>query len=311
MSIIKPYEFLENLLMQGGIGELTKKYVDQNIEVSNFELIPGSHISFIPPESEHAQKLYIITKGSLYCKDTHDVCGVQTLIVLKNQDDFLNMRVKEPTHVMLFSIGERSYEKSSDDFENMIHILLEIEKKDAYTYGHSIRVANLVNETAEFLGITGKDLRHLSLAAKFHDIGKVDIPDDILNKPSSLTQDEYKIMKGHASLGLCKLEKVFGEEVSKIASEHHERIDGSGYPNGLKDHQISKFGKILAVCDVFDAMTTQRVYKKGKSANEALEYLNAHKNILFDASAVDALTNIVHKKTIKIHPIWRPQNEKC
>lgn len=311
MSIIKPHEFLDQLLMQGGIGELTKKYVDQNIEVSNFELIPGSHISLIPPESQQAQKLYIITQGSLYCKDTHDLCGAQTLIVLKKNDDFINMHVKEPTQITLFSIGERSYEKSFDDFENMIQILLEIEKKDAYTYGHSIRVANLVNETAEVLGITGKDLRHLSLAAKFHDIGKVDIPDDILNKPSSLTPDEYQVMKTHASIGLCKLIKAFGKEVSKIASEHHERIDGSGYPNGLRGDEISKFGKILAVCDVFDAMTSQRVYKKGKNPNEALEYLNSQKNILFDASAVDALTNIVHKKMIKIHPIWRPQNEKC
>jgi len=133
---------------------------------------------------------------------------------------------------------------------------------------------------------------NILLAANFHDIGKISITDEILNKPDKLTLDEFNIMKSHVNNSYDILSESISPQVIEILMQHHERLDGSGYPNGLKGNQISLSGRILAIADSFDAMTTDRVYKLGKTADLAIEELPNLSN-LYDQSIVEVLKLIL------------------
>lgn len=124
------------------------------------------------------------------------------------------------------------------------------------------------------LGYSGNRMLHLLLAAQYHDIGKINIPDDILNKPGRLTDHEFSIMKGHVVEGKDLIIENFNEDVYQIIVQHHERIDGSGYPLGLKGSRICQEAKILAICDSYDAMISQRIYKNLNQKKRPLRSLS-------------------------------------
>lgn len=138
-----------------------------------------------------------------------------------------------------------------------------IEEKDEYTFHHSINVSILAMLMGKWLGYEREDIKLLGIAAILHDIGKVLIPNEILNKPSTLSSVEYNTMKEHAKLGfrLLKSSEVIDVSIRNIVLSHHERMNGSGYPFGLYSSQINEKSKLVAICDVYDAVTSQRVYK--------------------------------------------------
>ena len=144
----------------------------------------------------------------------------------------------------------------------------QIERKDHYTAGHCKRAMGYANALSQRLELS-EDRRHsLMLAALYHDVGKCFVPSAVLNKPGRLTDEEFVLIREHCAKGEALLNAHFPPEVTQIVRSHHERLDGSGYPDGLKDGQLSMETRILAVSDVFDAMTSDRPYKKAKS-NEA------------------------------------------
>jgi HD-GYP domain-containing protein (c-di-GMP phosphodiesterase class II) len=142
-------------------------------------------------------------------------------------------------------------------------------------YRHGVNVAALSTILAKWIGITGSDLKLLTYAAVLHDLGKVKISSDILEKPGILTQMEYKEMKTHPIIGYNYIKEIpfLDKSVSFGALMHHERMDGSGYPLGLKEDKIHSFAKIIAIADVFDAVNSDRVYKKSRGPFEALEII--------------------------------------
>jgi response regulator RpfG family c-di-GMP phosphodiesterase len=169
----------------------------------------------------------------------------------------------------------------------LVHAL---EAKDAYTSGHSSRVSRYAMKAAVLLGFTGDALEHIRLGGELHDIGKIGTREDILNKPGPLTPDEFQHIKAHAPLGERILTPFLGGSptVLRIVRSHHERMDGSGFPDALQGDQIPLEARIVAVVDAFDAMTTNRAYRHPRTPAEAIQELRRCVGVHFDGAVVDA-----------------------
>ena len=165
------------------------------------------------------------------------------------------------------------------------------EFRDPETGAHIQRMANYSSLIARQFGLPEAELKLILHAAPMHDVGKIAIRDDILLKPGKLTDEEFELMKRHALFGY-ELLKDSGSEVlqagAEIARTHHEKYDGSGYPAGLKGRDIPLFGRIVAVADVFDALASERPYKKTWPLEEALQYLENGRSKHFDPLCVEA-----------------------
>lgn len=182
----------------------------------------------------------------------------------------------------------KSYESFIDAMVNMI------EQRDTYTAGHTVRVAHYAELIAREMELPEKEIQKLVESAKLHDIGKVVTPDSILLKPGKLSNLEYELIKEHAKAGYEVLSNVhLYKELADIMIDHHERYDGSGYPDGKKGGEISLLGHIMAVADSFDAMTTNRIYKPRKEVDESLVELNELSGIWYHPAVVNAAVKVL------------------
>jgi putative two-component system response regulator len=165
-----------------------------------------------------------------------------------------------------------------------------LEAKDAYTSGHSTRVSRYAVTTAARLGFTDNALEHIRLGGELHDIGKIGTREAILNKPGPLTPEEFQHVKEHSALGEKILSPFLSQSpvVLRIVRSHHERIDGSGFPDGLRGEKIPLEARIVAVVDAFDAMTTNRAYRPQLPVPQAVDELRRCAGVHFDAEAVEA-----------------------
>ncbi|MDZ5473829.1 HD domain-containing protein [Bacillus sp. 31A1R] len=185
----------------------------------------------------------------------------------------------------------------------MATLSITLDARDPYTSGHSMRVASYSYEIGRELNLSKEDLELLYQTALLHDIGKIGVPDSVLLKDGKLTDDEFSYIKAHPVIGENILKQV--QPASKIAGllpgvrHHHERIDGRGYPDGLTGTDIPYFGRIIAVADGFDAMTSDRPYRKGMSIEKAIEILKSGKGTQWDETIVDVFITIINSKQIK------------
>lgn len=179
-------------------------------------------------------------------------------------------------------------------------ILKALDAKDKYTYGHSMRVCYFSMVLGKELGINDEEMYELQLSALFHDIGKIGTPDAVLNKPTRLTDEEFKIMKSHPVQSYEILRDFAGfEKIALNAKHHHERYDGRGYPSGLRGDQIPLFARIILIADTFDAMTSTRVYRKGLSYNVAFNELIEFSGSQFDPELVKLFISGMKKEQAK------------
>lgn len=172
-----------------------------------------------------------------------------------------------------------------------------IEARDPYTAGHQKRVAHLVSAIAADMGLTNTEIEGLNLASLIHDIGKISIPAEILTKPSTLTPLEVAMIRNHAQAGFEILRPlVFPWPVAQYVLQHHERLDGSGYPNGLKGDEICLGARIIAVADTVEAMSSNRPYRPAMGLDTALDEIKKQRNILLDSKVVDICLNLFKEK---------------
>lgn len=159
---------------------------------------------------------------------------------------------------------------------------------DNYTFLHCVDVCIYSVITAKAMDLDAETIHEVGLAAILHDIGKCKIPLSILNKPGTLTQDEYEIMKRHAIEGMDIINRLPGvpSRIGRIVCQHHEKWDGSGYPQGLKSNDIDLIARIISIADVYDALTANRVYRKRFMPHVAAEYLMAQSDTQFDSHIV-------------------------
>ncbi len=179
-----------------------------------------------------------------------------------------------------------------------------IEARDGYTGGHLDRVSEYALSTGQEMSLDKDQMWNLWLGSLFHDVGKLAIPDAILNKKGPLTEAEYEYMKKHPELGVRVIEKVsFLRPAVRAILDHQERWDGTGYPRGLRGGEISIEGRILAVCDAFDAMLTDRPYRSARSATEAIDELDRCSGSHFDPSVVEAFLTAQEKGLSAVAPV--------
>lgn len=178
---------------------------------------------------------------------------------------------------------------------NALLWLTQVKEQDKYTAEHSLRVGILAIAFGRFIGLKEHELEIIGLCGMLHDVGKTQIPDDILNKPGRLTRIEYDIMKQHAVYGKELLDKQKG--VNKLIKDsahfHHERIDGKGYPEQLSAAYLHQYIRMVSIVDVYDAITSARQYKAGSPAFDALKILYAERDKHFDSELVEAFIRMV------------------
>ena len=176
-------------------------------------------------------------------------------------------------------------------------LLVRLAHKDDYTAEHTRGVALRAVQVGEELGLAPVRLRELAVGGLVHDVGKLAVPNEILQKPGALTDDEFDVIKRHPELGSDLVRELgFSAQVAKLVLDHHERLDGSGYPRGLGAPDLDIETRILAVCDVFDALLSKRVYRDAWRLDDALELLSRESGTKFDPACVDALERVIARE---------------
>lgn len=210
----------------------------------------------------------------------------RNLLTLRKQQKLIRNRARwleEQVRVATREIREREH-------ETLFRLARAGEFRDSCTGNHILRIARYSRLIAEGLGLSRSECEDIELAAPMHDIGKIGISDTILLKPGTLTESERQVMKRHAEMGYEILRDSLSHRIrlgAIIARHHHERYDGSGYPDGLAGEAIPRAARIVAVCDVFDALTSERPYKRRWAFEDALDYVRAHSATWFDPACVE------------------------
>lgn len=189
--------------------------------------------------------------------------------------------------------------------ESLRPLVAAVEAKDSYTHGHSVRAAEFATRLGVRMKLDPATLRAVAEGAYLHDIGKIAIPDSVLNKPGPLTKEERRLIEQHPIAG-CEIAKQAASlaHALPVIRSHHERWDGRGYPHGIAGRDIPLVARIAAVADVWDALTSERAYRAAWSEQEALAHLLAGRGAHFDPHIVDALESMLHD--LGVRPLARP-----
>jgi putative nucleotidyltransferase with HDIG domain len=207
---------------------------------------------------------------------------------------------------------ERLLSALEDTYDASLHALsAALDSRDNETEGHSMRVTSYTIHLARRAGVPEQDLVQIARGALLHDIGKIGIPDAILRKPGALTEGEWEIMKTHVTIGYEMLQPIeFLRPALPIVRSHHERWDGKGYPMGLQGEEIPLPARIFAICDTYDAITSDRPYRKGKSHEEAIAEIAAHSGTQFDPAIVVAFLSIPQEAWLRSGQFAKERHEQ-
>jgi HD-GYP domain-containing protein (c-di-GMP phosphodiesterase class II) len=174
---------------------------------------------------------------------------------------------------------------------------LAVEMRDPYTSGHQHRVAELGQAIAEEINLSAESIEGVYMAASIHDIGKISLPAEILSKPIKLTEIELIMIQAHSKVGYDILKGIdFPWPIAQTVLQHHERIDGSGYPHGLGENEILIEARIVGVCDVVETMASHRPYRPAMGLDKALGEVSGNKGKLYDEQAVNACLKLFNEK---------------
>lgn len=206
------------------------------------------------------------------------------------------LELDELTHNLERKVTEKTAQIEKMTFETIATISSMIEAKDSYTKGHSVRVAEYSAMIAEGAGWREQAIQNLRYIALLHDIGKVGIPDNVLNKPGKLTEEEFAIIKSHTIIGAGILKEIKSiPEIEAGAKYHHERYNGTGYPCGLAGEEIPTVARIIGIADAFDAMNSKRIYRDSLSPEVIRRELVNGKGTQFDPYFLDIFLGLFDK----------------
>ncbi|MGI2328042.1 HD domain-containing phosphohydrolase [Planococcus sp. YIM B11945] len=256
-----------------------------------------SLIVLFPGEESDVQEFYYILTGEIETEINGDkvVLGKDDVFSAKNLEGIVQFIAK--TDVILLSISTApAFHYLSNEINELRQVGEAVEKKDKYTFQHSTRVANLSVKTAAKMNLPKNQMEDLLLAAILHDIGKINIPEEVLKKPNKLTDEEFAMIKKHPGDGAAMIRKTAYADLADIVEQHHERINGRGYPFGLKGDEILLEAKIIGVCDTFDAMTEDRAYRKAFSAEYALNEIKSLIGTHYDEEVVAAFEKVLQQE---------------
>ncbi|MGA9046774.1 HD-GYP domain-containing protein [Sulfuricurvum sp.] len=210
--------------------------------------------------------------------------------MFKNPESLENVKNAQPVVDNFIDIILHDY--------NAVESLMKITAHDFYTHTHSINVSIYTLSLGSYLGIKGRELEVLGMAAILHDLGKSKIDYDIINKNGKLTDEEFSQMKDHPALGheIALILGITDERILSGIRHHHEKMEGGGYPDNIRGEEISQFARIIGVCDVFDALSTKRSYKDPMSSYESLHLMKQQMRGHLDMEMVDAFIKMLRKQ---------------
>ncbi len=222
---------------------------------------------------------------------------VEVLIRIKNMIEvrMLHNEIQDQNKVLEQRVKDRTQKLYESQVDVIQRLARAVEYRDSETGMHIIRMSHYSECLAKKVGLSGQECEMILTASPLHDIGKIGIPDSILQKPGKLTENEWEIMKTHTTIGAELLDgsdSEFLKIAQEIALTHHEKWDGTGYPGGLKGEAIPLVGRICGLCDVFDALTSARPYKKAWSSEEAIEEIQKGGGTHFDSKLLEAFMEI-------------------
>jgi len=199
----------------------------------------------------------------------------------------------------------KNYKNLQKITEGIFNIITRIiETRDPYIEGHQGRVARLATAVAGKMKLSKKTIDGIKFASLIHDLGKVNLPTEIVSRPGKLFEVEFNLIKNHPNIGYEILKKIeFPWPVAEIVLQHHEKIDGSGYPQGLKGNQILLEAKIICVADVIESMSSTRSYRPAIKIDKCLQEIIENKNILFDPEVVDVCVTLFKEKNFTFEPV--------
>ncbi|WP_298816165.1 HD domain-containing phosphohydrolase [Chloroflexus sp.] len=204
------------------------------------------------------------------------------------------------SHLAASLDNARLYRALKEQYEQMIAALVgAIEARDTYTYGHSQQVTRYAVRLAKEMGLSDQEVEQIHYAGLLHDIGKIGVRDDVLLKPGALSPEEFAQMRLHPQIGVRILEQIHGlRDILPIIEAHHERVDGNGYPRGLRGDEIPLGARILAVADAFEALTADRAYRPAMDPEQALQMIQRGSGYQWDPTVVDAFVRLMHRERL-------------
>lgn len=274
-----------------------------DILILNFLMMPVNGDRIVELVREFDKEIYIIlmsTHNDLVPSiDLMKKLDIQAYFEKSSRFDELIMLVQGGIKYIeqLNSIKEMNMQLDKNLIEFAKILLNTISAKDNYTKDHSQNVSKLCVMFANYLNLSENDIENLRIAALFHDIGKIGIPDNILQKEGKLTDTEIETIKLHPVIGanIFSSTDIF-KHIAPIIVAHHERVDGTGYPNNLKGNEIPYLAKILTICDCFDAMVSKRSYKEKMTIDYAIEQLNKGAGTQFDRELAESFIKLINEK---------------
>lgn len=265
-------------------------------EVIRFVFRPGARWSLVPAAGWTALEHLTVLSGCLEWVHT----GEHHLLQAGDSLSFAPVQVPviltatEPT-VILYFCSQPVFHYYGENVREWRELAVSVEEKDGYTAEHCQRLQDLAAKVGEEMGLPPDREYMLIWAAFLHDIGKVNVPDSILGKPAPLTKEEWAVMRRHPTEGGQMLDQTSLTGAARIIEQHHERLDGSGYPGALKGDDILVEAQIVAVVDSYDAMTTDRPYRKALSREHALDELRKGIGHLYRQDVVEAFIKVLGK----------------
>ncbi|MGD6776807.1 MULTISPECIES: HD domain-containing phosphohydrolase [Bacillaceae] len=258
----------------------------------------GNIFYVYPSENEGVMEFFYILEGQITC----EVDGEK--ISLGPKDYFTATDIEVPIHFTaltevsyIWVITEPTFHELSTSVKALKEVVHKVESRDVYTFDHSKRVAKYSVKIAKKLKLSTDRLENLFIASILHDIGKINIPSEVLNKPAKLTNEEFDLIKKHPADGAEMVKDLYyGDTIATIIEQHHERLNGVGYPQKLKGDDILLEARIIAVSDTFDAMTEDRAYRNAFTPEYAIDELQRLAPSQYDPDVVNALIEVLHEE---------------
>ncbi len=236
-------------------------------------------------------EFYYLMEGEIIQRENERVLGPGSSITVQNLTDEVYFETKSDC-TFLYITTIPAFEDHQKQIRELLSLSRRVEKRDQQTDKHCLRLQKLSRRTGEIMGMKEDQLFALDYASVLHDIGKAEIPTQILNKPGKLDEEEWNLIKKHPQIGydliLNHLKRPFFNKVANIVYQHHERHDGNGYPQGLSGEEILPEARVLTIVDAYDAMTSNRPYRKALDRNIVLKEIEDKKGTQFDPGTVEA-----------------------
>ena len=297
LHICKKNEYLEKSAQENGSITLLAK--GHNNEIMR-QIIKKGNMAYINPgNSDELLEFLYILNGSITLRMEN------AKVVLKTGDYFYVNELKElaqfetneDTELLYFS-NQPVFFNISKRLNDLRDIAKKSQEKDLYTHDHGARVQHYAVIIANKLNLPKEKIENIFFASLFHDIGKIEVLDYVLNKPGKLTDDEMEYIKKHPITGMEMVSDTYYQDLSRIILQHHEWMNGGGYPNGIKGDEICIEARIISVADAYDALTTDRSYRKGFTVQKSMEILQAESGWKYDSVILEKLVEALKEENI-------------